>query len=151
MWPLEKNWRLLNTRNKYNTLYVINLDTKGVTRKSIFEATKSLRWMLQNLGLSKKNIGLKFANCPELTAEMFAETYQNLGNSQNLPVLVVLPGEGDQNLYSAVKRWGDCVQGVPTICITLFSLTKYAQDPELCRKLRCVLLICNYYPSRRLI
>ncbi|KAJ8061921.1 hypothetical protein OCU04_009709 [Sclerotinia nivalis] len=38
-----------------------------------------------------------------------------------LLVIVVLPKQ-DNNLYAEIKRWGDCVVGVPTSCITLNKL-----------------------------
>jgi hypothetical protein len=44
-------------------------------------------------------------------------------------ILMVLPCR-DIALYSEVKRWGDCVVGIPTVCITSTKLLKVG-DPTL--------------------
>ena len=35
----------------------------------------------------------------------------------NPPLIVVALPNNDKELYSEVKRWGDCIQGIPTVCI----------------------------------
>ncbi|KAF7857920.1 hypothetical protein EAF04_009277 [Stromatinia cepivora] len=48
-----------------------------------------------------------------------------------LLVIVVLPKQ-DNNLYAEIKRWGDCVVGVPTSCVTLNKLENNKEDYNFC-------------------
>ena len=53
--------------------------------------------------------------------QLLMSTLQSLrGNGIPKPIsiiVVVLP-EKDRRFYPEVKRWGDCIAGIPTFCIT---------------------------------
>lgn len=68
--------------------------------------------------------------CSELTAifELFGKNRsKDEINSSSAPVLIILPSKMI-SLYSDVKWWGDCVAGVPTICITHNKMKDDSED-----------------------
>ncbi|KAB8292552.1 hypothetical protein EYC80_008261 [Monilinia laxa] len=48
-----------------------------------------------------------------------------------LLVIVVLPKQ-DKDLYAEIKRWGDCVEGIPTSCITFDKLQNCETMHKVC-------------------
>ena len=52
-------------------------------------------------------------------------------------LLIILPAENANSLYSEIKWWGDCSAGIPTTCITDVKLLKAGRGDEgLCQNLR---------------
>ncbi|TGO08682.1 hypothetical protein BTUL_0196g00060 [Botrytis tulipae] len=60
--------------------------------------------------------------CNELNAALAVLRSENRGRNPRL-LLVVVPDK-DIRTYANIKWWGDCVAGIPTICITRGVLTK---------------------------
>lgn len=93
----------------------------------IADKTMSLVWSFQNpVPRSPKNTYRD--RCTKALADAIVN-FEGKGK-QNF-ILVVLPPK-DTNFYPEVKRWGDCVLGVPTVCVTEPKLKLAAGDSKLC-------------------
>ena len=65
---------------------------------------------------------------------------QQAGLSLPTLVMVIIPTRSIP-LYGEIKTWGDCVKGIPTVCITKKKLEKFGSDPNLCGKVWYVSII----------
>ncbi|KAI9054501.1 hypothetical protein LZ554_001659 [Drepanopeziza brunnea f. sp. 'monogermtubi'] len=62
--------------------------------------------------------------------DIFRSAAAEFGSPRPTIILVVLE-EKNIKFYQEVKRWGDCVVGIPTVCVTAFKLGKVTADPKL--------------------
>jgi hypothetical protein len=67
-------------------------------------------------------------HCTDLLNDAYQYLIDNKSDEAVIPaILVILPSK-DASLYAEVKWWGDCVKGVPTICITKQKIQKASTD-----------------------
>ncbi|TVY84813.1 Protein argonaute 1B [Lachnellula suecica] len=118
--------------SKLHVLWIFGASEEFTSNIDVDKQTGYLRELLKTLRGQGKDIGCQkmLAHAPKYdpqTKEVSREEClseltrarsecSDSDESINL-LLVVLPGV-DRLLYPEVKRWGDCIQGTPTVCVT---------------------------------
>ncbi|KAA8564202.1 hypothetical protein EYC84_011148 [Monilinia fructicola] len=64
--------------------------------------------------------------------QVFRQGLDMLNKDGKVLLIIVVLQDHDKNLYAEIKRWGDCVQGIPTSCITLDKLEKCKTVYKVC-------------------
>ncbi|KAF7901748.1 uncharacterized protein EAF01_007047 [Botrytis porri] len=134
-WMLKDNGRIFrfaDTGNSISNLHIIRLDVpKKARADQVTKFARDLRRKIGDYGVAFTGNEIIFdaafsrdrSNfCVGLNAALAALRSRN-GNRYPRLLLVVVP---DKNIrtYANIKWWGDCVAGIPTICITKGVLTK---------------------------
>ncbi|KAF7949123.1 hypothetical protein EAE96_008292 [Botrytis aclada] len=134
-WMLRDNNRIFKfaeSGKSIPNLHIIRLDhTDNADKAAVQKFARDLRDKIRGYGISLKgNASISDAAyspnrlpfCFALNAALEAIRSRN-GSINPRLLLVVVP---DKNIrtYANIKWWGDCIAGIPTICITTRVLTK---------------------------
>lgn len=143
-----------------STLYVLNVspDYRGGCRPTLDDATVTLREKLVDhaiasgkLEMSSQNVDVNSDKDHAAFESRFIRNlqtaYDKLGHEQpelkgkekgpEPPILVVLPDKNKDHVYMAVKRWGDCIRGVRTVCVTAATLRVAQHGLHKARRCAC--------------
>ncbi|KAF7881056.1 uncharacterized protein EAF02_006947 [Botrytis sinoallii] len=134
-WMLKDNYRIFrfaDTGNSISNLHIIRLRSNdNASVEQVRNFARDLEWKIGNYGVtltgSASISDAAFSPnsrlfCDRLDVALATLCSRN-GNRNPRLLLVVVP-DGDIRTYANIKWWGDCVAGIPTICITKKVLTK---------------------------
>ncbi|TGO35544.1 hypothetical protein BHYA_0154g00060 [Botrytis hyacinthi] len=134
-WMLKNNNRIFqfaNTGNSISNLNIILLNTDdNASKDQVRKFAQDLKRKIGDYGVtitgSESISNAAFSRnrvnfCTALDAALGVLRSKNRGRNPRL-LLVVVPDK-DIRTYANIKWWGDCVAGIPTICITEEVLTK---------------------------
>ncbi|KAM0130744.1 hypothetical protein ACHAO1_007696 [Botrytis cinerea] len=136
--------------NPYPILYLICIDTKNPNKTRQIRANDFARVLCADLyryGFSTgneasfmENVSMPLGSNPSVRRATFSITLDNAvtrlkqrGGGVNPPLVVVLlpnSKKSDADIYSDVKWWGDCVSGMPTVCVSTDGVERGAR-PDL--------------------
>jgi hypothetical protein len=106
-----------------------SLEARGVVRHPGFQYTvHNIADVVGTWDDTNTRINFR-AHCQQ---ELMATLRSASQMSFTAPVLIVLPENPKTALYAEVKRWSDCVIGLPTTCIKIAKLVKAGEDSALC-------------------
>ncbi|TGO65639.1 hypothetical protein BELL_1003g00030 [Botrytis elliptica] len=134
-WMLKDNdriFRFADTGNSIPNLHIIRLRSHdNASLDQVRKFAQDLGWKIGNYGVTLTGSAIisdassspnRRLFCARLDEALRTLRSRN-GNRKSRLLLVVVP-DRDIRTYANIKWWGDCVAGIPTICITKKVLTQ---------------------------